>query len=106
MEDHKILRELNACATLCNICFSACLNEEDVSIFARCIELDRECADICQLTASVFARDSENADKFLKLCAEICEACADECEKHEQEHCQKCAHVCRTCTEMCLEPSR
>ena len=103
LEDHQILRELSACATLCNICYNACLNEKDVSMFARCIELDRECADLCLLTASVYARESENADKFLRLCAEICEACAAECAKHEHEHCQKCAHVCLTCAGMCLE---
>jgi hypothetical protein len=103
MEHTEILRELNACVTLCNYCYSACLNEKEVSLFARCIELDRECAEICQLTASIVLRDSENANHFLSLCAIICEACAEECEKHDSEHCKKCAHVCRSCAAMCMQ---
>ena len=105
MENNQILKELNACAILCNICYTACLNEEDVSVMTRCIELNRECADLCQLTASLLIRDSEHINKFLHLCGEICEACAEECEKHEHEHCQRCAQVCRTSAEMCLEQS-
>src|SRR5438132_1714842 len=102
MEDNKMLKELNACMTQCNVCYNACLHEKDVAMLIRCIELDRECAEICQLTASLFARGSVNIDKFLKLCAEICRLCAEECEKHMHDHCQKCAHICRSCSEMCL----
>jgi hypothetical protein len=102
MENNQILKELNACAALCNICYNACLNENDITLMARCIELNRECAEICQLSASVLARESENTDKFLMLCSEICESCAEECEKHAHEHCKKCAQVCRKCAEMCL----
>jgi len=102
MENNQILKELNACATLCNMCFNGCLNERDVTIFARCIELNRECADFCQLTASALTRDSENIDKYLSMCAELCQLCADECEKHTNNHCKKCAEVCLTCAEICL----
>jgi hypothetical protein len=102
MENNELLHELNACAIVCNMCYNGCLNEKEVSIMARCIELNRECADICQLSASMFARDSENIDAFLKLCAKICETCAEECEKHDKEYCRKCARVCRKCQEMCF----
>jgi hypothetical protein len=103
MENHQILKELNACATLCSICYSACLREEDVKMLSRCIRLDLECAEICQLSASFFARESGNTVKLLTLCADICLQCAEECEKHAHEHCKKCAIVCRTCHEMCKE---
>jgi hypothetical protein len=103
MENHQILKELNACTTLCNICYSACLHEDDVKMMSRCIALDRECADICQLAASFFARESRNTMKLLSLCADICLQCAEECEKHTHEHCKKCAIVCRTCHEMCKQ---
>ena len=99
--NHEILQELSACAMACNICYQACLNEEDVSMMARCIELDRECADMCQLTASLLARDSENTDTFLKLCADLCDLCAEECKKHDQEHCKECAHACSKCAVVC-----
>ena len=99
--NHEILQELNTCATLCDVCYNGCLNEEDVSVMARCIELDRECADICRLTASLLARDSENSEKFLKLCADICDTCAEECKKHEHEHCKECARACEQCALLC-----
>ena len=70
-EGDKIIRQLNDCAIECNYCFNECLNEKDVSMLARCIELDRECADICQLTASLLARDYEYAHELMQLCAKV-----------------------------------
>lgn len=101
MQNSELIKELTNCAQTCNACFNACLNEEDVAMMARCIELDRECSDICYLTASLVARDSENIEKYLALCAEICELCAEECGKHEADHCKECAEACKRCAEVC-----
>ena len=96
------MEALSNCAAECNHCATACLDEQDVKMLARCIKLDIDCADICLLTASYVARDSEHANHLLKECAEICEACAEECEKHaHMEHCRKCAEACRHCAEAC-----
>lgn len=103
MNSEKLIRELSACAVACNVCFRACLGEEHVLQLTRCIELDRECADICQQTASILSRDSSNADHFLGLCANICKQCAEECEKHPHEHCAECAAACRFCYDRCME---
>ena len=101
MENDQLLHQLNDCITACNACYNACLNEKDINMLTRCIELDRECADICQFAVSLLTRDSENAGKILDLCAEICEDCAVECEKHEHDHCLHCAKVCRSCADAC-----
>jgi hypothetical protein len=101
MENKEIIRQLNACADQCNHCFNECLNEEDVTMMARCIELDRECSDICQWTASFIARQSEYTNDLMQLCAKICEDCAEECAKHDNEHCRLCSEVCRKCAEVC-----
>ena len=96
------MEALSNCAAECNHCATACLDEQDVKMLSRCIKLDIDCADICLLTASYVARDSEHANHLLKECAEICEACAEECEKHaHMEHCRKCAEACRHCAEAC-----
>ncbi len=100
-EHQEIINQLNDCATECNHCYSECLNEKDVAMMARCIELDRDCADICQFTASMLARGSKHAHHLLKECADICNACASECAKHDNEHCKHCAEVCRKCAETC-----
>lgn len=100
-EHQSIIQEINNCAAECNHCFSECLNEKDVAMMARCIELDRDCADICQLTSALLARDSEYAHKVMQLCAQLCEECAEECAKHDADHCRKCADTCRRCAEVC-----
>ena len=93
---------LNECAAECNYCFSACLQEKDVKMMARCIQLDRDCADICQLTAKLLQSGSEVSSDILRLCITVCEACADECQRHSSmEHCKRCAEVCRRCASAC-----
>lgn len=102
-QNKSLLEALNNCAAECNHCATACLEEDDVKMLARCIKLDIDCADVCQLTASLIARGSKHGNHLLKECAEICDACAEECEKHanHMEHCKSCAEECRKCAEEC-----
>ncbi len=103
-KNKQLLEALNNCAAECNHCATACLKEKDVKMLARCIRLDIDCAEICQLTAAYVARDAEHVNHLLKECADICEACAEECEKHSHmEHCRQCAEACRHCAEACLQ---
>jgi len=89
------------CMTACEYCATLCLQEENVKMMARCIMLDRDCADICMLTARFVARDSAHAQHVMRECIEICRLCEEECRKHEADHCQKCADACRECAEAC-----
>ena len=57
------------CAIVCETCAAACLREDDVKMMARCIELDRDCADLCALAAVLMARDSHYAKALCKLSA-------------------------------------
>lgn len=99
-----LIDALNNCATECNHCAMACLEEFDVSMLTKCIRANIDCADICRLTASLLSRGSEHGNHLLKECAEVCESCAEECEKNSHmEHCKKCAEVCRHCAEECSE---
>lgn len=96
----------NQCAAECEHCSTACLSEDDVKMMHKCIEFDRYCADMCRMAAAFMARADEHTmnfvNKFCSLCAEICDACATECEKHSHmEHCKRCAEVCRKCAEEC-----
>lgn len=98
----KTIQLLNDCAAACNHCTTACLDEQDVQMMVKCIKLDIDCAQICSLTASLLGRGSAHGEHLMKECAEICNACADECEKHtHMEHCKKCAEACRACAEEC-----
>lgn len=70
-------------------------------MMARCIELDRSCADICALASRELARGSDFATRLCALCADICQACGDECAQHHEDHCQQCARACFHCAEEC-----
>lgn len=89
------------CAAACDHCATSCLNEDDVKMMARCIALDVDCADICRMAAAFMARNSEYAAAICSLCADICQACGDECAKHEASHCQACARASYRCAEEC-----
>jgi len=91
------------CMAACEHCATACLHEENVKTLARCIDLDRSCADICSFAMREMARGSQFAEQVCQLCAEVCDACGKECGKHKMDHCQECAEACRKCAEACRE---
>ena len=96
-----LINTLIECAFACEKCMSACLEEKDVTLMARCIELDRDCSEICFLAAKLLLRDSELAHQYLLVCEEACRLCAAECSLHEMNHCRQCAEACRRCEEAC-----
>ena len=96
----------NKCVTACEHCAASCLREPDINMMVRCIELDRECADMCTLAIQLMSRGSDYAAKFCALCAEICQTCGDECAKHKAEHCQQCAKVCHACAQECRKMAK
>ena len=101
-QNKQLMDALNNCAAECNHCATACLDEQNVKMLSKCIKLDMDCAEICTLTASLIARGSAHGKHLLKECAEVCNACAEECEKHtHMEHCKQCAAACRACAEIC-----
>ncbi|MBA4055288.1 MAG: four-helix bundle copper-binding protein [Marivirga sp.] len=92
---------LNDCVAANEACAAACLEESDLTDMAHCIELDRDCADICALAARLLQRDSELAHSYLAVCEEACRTCAQECAKHDHDHCKACAEACERCAEVC-----
>lgn len=98
----------NDCAAASEHCTTACAHEVKAQAQAKCIELNRYCADMCRTTSAFIARSDEHTlefvKKFCKLCEEICLICATECEKHlHMDHCKKCADACRKCAIECTK---
>jgi len=89
------------CASVCNFCAASCLNEKDVNMMVNCIRLDMECALICSTAAQVMSMNGTQLLALCTICADICDACAAECAKHEMGHCKKCAETCRNCATLC-----
>lgn len=100
--NQRLMDALARCAAECSHCATACLQEQDVKMLERCIKLDLDCAEICELAIGFVARGSEHAEHIIRECAEICHACAQECGKHSHmEHCKRCAEACQACAEAC-----
>lgn len=89
------------CAAACDHCAVACLGETDIAALEKCIRLDIDCAEICRLAAGSMARSSLFANQICRLCADICEACGQECARHEHSHCTECAEACKACATEC-----
>lgn len=96
----------NKCMVSCEDSLTICLQQKDIKPFARAMKLERYCADMCRMAAAFMARSDENTqtfvNKFTTLCAEICEACAEECGKQPKlKHLQKCSDACEACAQEC-----
>ncbi len=89
------------CVVACNHCAACCLQEPDVKHMVRCIGLDMDCAQACQLAVALMSGGSDFAPRACELCADVCAACAEECARHDMDHCQQCAEACRICAEQC-----
>ncbi len=89
------------CRSTCLACVAACLDEPGRK---TCITLCLDCADLCAACDAISARKGPMATAIKALCAEACERCAIECEKHkDDEACAACAKVCRDCAQSCRE---
>lgn len=91
----------NGCMQACEECLSLCLQEADVKARVHCINMLRDCADICAMAAQYMSRGSHHAKQLCSLCATICEACANDCAQFKDQHCLKCADACKICATEC-----
>jgi hypothetical protein len=101
------IADCTATANVSRQCTHACLQEADLKKLLACIQLTNDCTHICELAVKYMLADSAYVKQACKLCADICHACAIECEKHaHMEHCALCARDCRACAIVCLEMSK
>lgn len=101
MEKENLIISLDNCINHCNHCSDACLDEEDVHMMVNCIRTDRACAVVCTALKNLLTTNYSNVSGLVKYCIDICNACADECEKHDEVHCRECAKACRECAQAC-----
>ncbi len=97
---------LQDCIDACQLCHDHCLTE-----IAHCltlggdhaepthINLMMDCARVCETTAALMLTGSEFYRSQAAVCAEICEACAQQCETLGQM--DACVRVCRECAQQC-----
>jgi len=101
MKNEKLIHALGNCINHCNYCADACLDEENVKMMVNCIRTDRACAEVCSTLNQLLATGFSDVQDLVRYCERICNICADECEKHEHQHCKDCAEACRKCAAEC-----
>lgn len=89
------------CMDACNYSYVSSLKEYDLAALRESIRLDRECADICSFAIQAMTRQSPFVVEILRLCADICERCADASSRHVLTHCQECIDACRSAAMAC-----
>jgi hypothetical protein len=105
----RCIEECYSCGQTCTSCADECLGEENVKSLTRCIGLNLDCADVCNIAGRIATRltgsDGELIRRVIDTCAAACRLCAEECEKHAgmHEHCRICADACRCCMKACEE---
>ncbi|HVD96596.1 MAG TPA: four-helix bundle copper-binding protein [Cytophagaceae bacterium] len=98
-----------SCISICLECATHCaqaafegLKESEIKMLSRCIQLQRECAEMCLSTVRILNQGSEHARDVCVVCADYCNRCAIESEKHtDLNYCKICADMCRKCAEEC-----
>lgn len=97
----SVLHTVQHCAAICDHMITHLTHHEDINCRRQQLEFLRDCADICHVTASFVARNSQFAKMLAHLCARICEVCGNECSKFADRHSQHCAQVCLQCAQEC-----
>lgn len=100
---HALLEKVWHCALTAEKCATACLTSERIGELATCIRLSFDCAETCMQLVRSVKRQSVLVPSLLRICDYICQLCAEECGKHEEDACQQCAAACLHCSEACRE---
>jgi hypothetical protein len=99
--------EMKACIDDCLRCYSVCRS----TAMNHCLEMGGEhtkpshfrlmtaCAEMCRLSADFMLIGTEHHKHTCRECAEICTACANDCERLGDM--QDCVTACRQCAASC-----
>ena len=109
LDDAHALSELRECIARCancqEVCASTivyCLNERGDHAGTDLIRALVECTQACELARDLMLRGSSLDGDASRICAEVCERCAETCESVDgDEVLNRCAEECRRCAESC-----
>lgn len=97
-EQRECIETCTETVEVCEWCADECLGSEEME---KCARLCRDAADVASLHARLMARGSNYSPQLAEACAGVCEECAEECRRHDADHCQTCADVLEDCAETC-----
>jgi len=101
-EMERCIQNCLDCRRICMETIGYCLQMGGRHSEPAHIRLLIDCAEICQTSADFMIRHSELHTSSCALCAEVCEACAEDCAQFlGDERMAACADMCRRCAESC-----
>lgn len=98
----NIYDTLTGCAALCDDSATEFSRAADIENWYRSIFLSLDCADICRQVAMLYVRGSENTRLLAKTCIEVCEKCAEETAKYDNERCRQVYAMCQQTIASCV----
>ncbi len=110
--DQLLARCIDDCLNCGNSCekSGAAVVKMGMKEMERCIELCRDCADICVIDARFLSRRSEFDGEICRICIDCCDQCGAECDRmagitsgDTAETLKNCAEACRACSISCQE---
>ena len=100
------IQNCTQCSQICEQLVQHCLSKGGMHAEAQHIRILQDCSEVCALSAGFMLRNSNFHSRTCGVCAEICLACAKDCEQFNDDEMMKaCAEVCRRCAESCQEMS-
>jgi hypothetical protein len=102
----ECIRDSLECYGSCTETLSRCLSMRGKHAEPENINLLLDCAAISSINADFILRQSTYHPQTCGLTADICDECADNCERFEENFMHECAKVCRRCAESCRELAR
>lgn len=103
----ECIENCQQCHAICTETAQHCLEMGGKHAEVAHIRLLLDCAQICQTSADFMLRGSSHHRSTCGICAEVCLACAEECERIGQDDSmmKECAEICRRCAESCRHMS-
>jgi hypothetical protein len=103
----KCIQDCKNCAEVCLQTVTHCLEMGGKHAEPNHIKMLLDCAEICQTSANFMIRGSKMHGLTCGVCAQVCEACAEDCARFTDDaEMQRCAEACRTCAMSCQEMAR
>lgn len=97
----SLLQKVWHCALICEKSAAEGIKADQNGQFVAAIQLSLDCAEICMLLVKSIKRQSILLPSLLDICDWICQQCAGECKKLEEDHYQQCAAACLLCSKAC-----
>lgn len=103
----QCIRDCIACYQECTSCLAHCLSLGGPHVERKHITLMMECAEMCNMSATLMQLQGQFSYEHCQLCAKVCDACAESCSSIDPDDSMmlRCADTCRKCAESCRSMS-